>query len=840
MRTITLVVALLLSLLLTPAVSFAQGPVVDPSVSPVPPTDILPPPTVLPMPPRPIRPDPLRIELYRVATQIKDQVATTHVEQVFVNDGPTPLEATYLFPMPEQAAISEFNMIVDGQKIEGQIMRKEEARAIYESIVRQQRDPALLEYVGRDLFQARIFPIPPGGQRKIELTYSQVLPKDGGLVHYRYPLRTYPLVGVDFGGVRFSQPIGQLAISVNIESSSPLKAIYSPTHPVVVARDGDYKALVGYEQSNVVPTTDFDLYFSVAEDDIGVSLLSYKPAGEDGYFLLLAAPNVEVDASQVVARDVLLVLDTSGSMTGQKIEQARNALLYVLDKLNPQDRFNIISFSTGVRQFERGPVSTDQLQAGKRFVSDLQAGGGTDINRALLEALAQVDDIHPTVIIFLTDGLPTEGEVEPQRILDNVRQNTAPNVQIFAFGVGDDVNTVLLDSVSQENRGASAYVRPSQAIDEVVSGFYTKVATPVLSNLALDFGSVVVEDVYPYPLPDLFAGSQLVLTGRYRNAGPAALKLSGLVNGQEKTTTFDDLTFRQDGGEPFIARLWATRKIGHLLNQIRLRGQNPELVDEIVRLATKFGIATPYTSFFVPEPAPGETWRIPDGRDGTLAPLPTMAPAPAAVQDVERQAQARANQAVGGMAEAPAAGAAAVAESQAREALRSADQAATAADAASGLRYAADKTFAYQAGLWVDTAYKTDLPKAELAFGSGAYFELLADHPEWAPYFAVNSNVIVVLDGTAYIVTDAGQAVAEPGATPAADQGAPVAEQPTPSVTPPGAATTEPVAVEPPVESQPEAPQPAPPTAPPCTAPAFGVGLLLLPGVWAWRRRQRL
>jgi Ca-activated chloride channel family protein len=827
MRSSALIV-LLLVLFLLPTTALAQGPVVDPWSSPVP----------LPPTPAPHWFGPVRIDLYRVTAQVKDQVATTHVEQVFVNEGQTPVEGTYLFPLPEQAAISEFNMIVDGQKIEGQLMRKEEARAIYESIVRQQRDPALLEYVGRDLFQASIFPIPPGGQRKIELTYSQVLPMTDGLVHYRYPLRTNPFIGDRFGA-RFDRPIGQLAISVSIETTEQLKAIYSPSHPVVVARDGDYQAQVGYEESNVTPEADFDLYFSTAASAIGVSLLTYKPAGDDGYFLLLATPKVAVAEDQVVARDVLLVLDTSGSMTGQKMEQARNALLYVLGKLNPQDRFNIISFSTGVRQFERAPVAMDQIEDGKRFVSDLQAGGGTDINRALLEALAQVDATRPAVIIFLTDGLPTEGEVAPERIIANVGQNSAPNVQVFAFGVGDDVNTVLLDSISQENRGASAYVRPNQAIDEIVSGFYAKVATPVLADLKLDFGGVFVEEIYPYPLPDLFAGTQLVLVGRYRNGGPTALQLSGLVNGQEKAVTFDDLTFRAEGGEPFIARLWATRKIGYLLNQIRLRGQNPEMVDEIVRLATKFGIATPYTSFFVPEPAPPIGMpRVDDTLGGAPALLPTASPAPATVQDVETQVARSARQAVGGMAEAPAAGAWAVAESQARETLRAADQAA-AGGAARGLRYAADKAFAYQAGLWVDTAFKTDMPKVELAFGSDAYFALLAEHPAWAPYFAVSPNVIVALDGVAYVVIDAGDTILEPTATPAAGQESPIAQQPSPAVTPPGAVTAEPVAIAPPVETQPEAPQPAPQAAPLCTAPAFGIGLLLAPGVWAWRRRRR-
>ncbi len=800
LRIFTMSVAVLLAAL--PGLALAQTP-----QPPLPP-DVL-----------PIAPGAVQITRYQVTAVVEDQVATTRVEQTFFNPGPTPVEATYFFPIPEQAAISEFNMVVDGQTIEGQIMRQEQARAIYESIVRQQRDPALLEYVGRDLFQARIFPIPPGGSRTIQLSYSQVLPSEGGLTRYRFPLRVQPLL-IDGGGPRFVNPIQQLAISVDLRSTAPLKAIYSSTHPVSVARESDYHALIGYEGSNVIPASDFDLYWSVGEGDVGVSLLSYQPAGEDGFFLLLAAPKVTLEPGQVVSRDLLLVLDTSGSMQGEKIEQARKALDYVLQRLNPSDRFNVVSFSTGVRQFAQGLQPASEAGRASQFVSTLQAEGSTDINRALLETLAQVDPERPTVIVFLTDGLPTVGETMPQRIIDNVRQQMGRNVQLFSFGVGYDVDTVLLDTISQENRGASAYVQPDQAIDEAVSTFYQKISTPVLSGLTLDMGQAQVEDLYPYPLPDLFAGSQLVLAGRYRSGGPVPVTLRGQVNGEEKVYTFDDLSLRSAGGEPFIARLWATRKIGHLLNQVRLAGPSQELIDEIVRLSTTYGIATPYTSFFVPEPA----GPMPVGGAG---PMPTMAPAPAVVMEVEKQVEAAASEALAAAPAAPASGAAAVQNSQAREALRSADVAA-AGEAANGLRTALDKTFAYQAGLWVDTAYRTDQPKRELAFGSDEYFALLAEHPEWAGYLAVSPNLIVALEGVAYVVTETGAPMAGAAAAPTA-----VASQPTATPLEPETIATEPppVAVDQPGVGEPAAPMPF------CAAPVFGVGMLLLPGMWAWRRR---
>jgi Ca-activated chloride channel family protein len=337
----------------------------------------------------------------------------------------------------------------------------------------------------------------------------------------------------------------------------------------------------------------------------------------------------------------------------------------------------------------------------------------------------------------------------------------------------------------------------------------------VLSSLALDMGHAQIEDLYPYPLPDLFAGSQLVLVGRYRAGGPITATLRGLVNGQERAYTFEDLNLRSEGGEPFIARLWATRKIGYLLNELRLRGSNQELIDEIVRLSTTYGIATPYTSFFVPEPVQPPLF-------GGV-PIPTVVVSVEAVKEVSQEVAPAAAQALRAAPAAPAGGAAAVQDSQAREALRSADVAAH-NEAAGGLRTALDKTFTYQAGLWVDTAFRSDQPQRQLVLGSDEYFALLDERPEWIAYFAVSPNLIVALGGIAYVITATG---APEATTPLEDLGA----TPTRPV--------EPVAVD-------TAPTPAAaePIAPPsgqaqlCSAPAFGVGLVLLPGLWVMRRRR--
>jgi Ca-activated chloride channel family protein len=501
-----------------------------------------------------------------------------------------------------------------------------------------------------------------------------------------------------------------------------------------VDRRGEYNATVGYEEYDVVPDRDFELYYTVSDEDFGLNLLSYREAGKDGFFLLLVAPKVEVEEREVMAKDVILVLDTSGSMRGEKLDQAKGALEFVLDNLNDEDQFNIIAFSTGVRQYATRLQPAQERNEALHFVRDLEAAGGTDINRALLEALTQVGDERPTLIIFLTDGLATEGVVETEQILANVDQAATKAIRVFTFGVGDEVNTILLDTLAQSHRGASAYVRPGQSIEEEVSAFYAKVSSPLLADLDLDFGEVHVEDTYPYPLPDLFAGTQLVLVGRYRQGGFTTVTLEGEVNDRPQRFAYEDIHFRDRGGESFIPRLWATRKIGYLLSQIRLHGESKELVDEIVSLSVRYGIITPYTSFLVEETEKALTDA---GREII----------------VEKEVQVMATP-------APAFGAGAVEKSIAQESLRGADT--VSAPTTAEVKHVSDKSFVLRDGVWTDTLYEPDrMETVKVGFGSDGYFDLLSARPAWGKYFALGQHVIVVLEGRAYEVTEGDYEVPE-------------------------------------------------------------------------------
>lgn len=705
-RTVVFAAAGLGALLLFTQSALADGIVIPEPIEPIPPDHV-----VVPF---------LPIKYHRVDVEIDNQVAQVEIDQAFLNEADFELEGTYVFPLPEDAAISDFAMYVDGERLEGRILDKEKARAIYEDIVRRRQDPALLEYVGRNMFQAQVFPIPAHSERRIQIAYTEVLSQDSGLVRFVYPLNTE----------KFSpRPLEEVTISVDVRSEGPIKAVYSPSHDIAISRLSDTHVTASYEARDVTPTTDFELFYSLSSDDIGASLTTYRQGDEDGFFLLLVAPKADFGQQEVVARDVMVVVDVSGSMAGEKLEQAQEAVQFILDHLNPDDRFNILAFSTSIDLYASTLQSASRADDAEDFVRGLTAMGGTNINDALLKALEKLPGERPEIIVFLTDGLPTVGVQEAGPIIANVREAAGPTVRLFAFGVGDDVNTVLLDSIAQENRGTSDYVRPGEDIARAVSGFYEKVSTPVLTDVSLDFGAINVLDVYPQPLPDLFAGSQLVVVGRYRGEGTVTLGLSGVANGEEQTFSYAGQVFPAQSREmDFLPRLWATRKIGYLLNQIRLYGTEQELVDEIVDLSLRYGVMTPYTSFLVEEEEV-EIFSY-EGREKAASDLAGEMP--------------------GIMA--PVSGASAVEGAETIEEYRQAE--AVTGSGSARAKVVGDKTFVRRDDAWIDSRYQEGMDITRIGFGSDNYYQLLQQRPDWGPYFALGEQVIFVVDGQAYEVTE--------------------------------------------------------------------------------------
>jgi Ca-activated chloride channel family protein len=667
------------------------------------------------------------VESYEVDVEIDSQIAVTHVTQVLRNDGHTPAEGVFLFPFPKGAAASDLVLWIDNEPIKAEVLSADEAREIYQDIVRTLRDPALLEWVDRDLLRLSVFPIPAGEERVVEVEYVQVLTADAGLIRYAHPL------GAEHGAGR---PIEQVSVRVEVDSNAPIRAVYSPTHVVDVDRSGENSFVATYEDRNVEPQDEFALFYSVSEDAIDINVISYRDGdNEAGFFTMLITPTVDDDRAPV-PKDVLLVLDRSGSMEGEKFAQAQEALTFVLDNLNDEDRFNIVTFSSSIRSYAPDLRPAGDAGDAKTWVQSRAARGSTDINRALLEAFAMADDERPTYVIFLTDGLPTEGVTSVDRILDNAMEQSRRNVSFFTFGVGFDVDALLLDSLAEDHHGTSSYVLPNEDIDEVVSGFYAKVSSPVLTQIEIDFGDAGVFDTHPAELSDLFAGEQLTVTGRYLKPGLTTVSLTGFVGNVERTFTYEDTRFGVSGGEDFVPRLWATRKIGDLLREMRFEGASDETVDQIVQLATRYGIVTPFTSFLVTEP-------------GMLDADGLARESEALLDDVDNSLKLTSGE--GAVDYSSSAGDLAAAEAPATAVPTDADY-----EQVVEMRNASSHTFRLVDGVWVDTAFDpNDMSTVRVPFLSDGYFALAGSTPVLTDAFALGERVIVAYAGTAYEVVGA-------------------------------------------------------------------------------------
>jgi Ca-activated chloride channel family protein len=688
----------------------------------------------------------LRIDFHRVNITIDQQVATTSVDLQFTNTGEALAEGTFLFPLPQGAAVDRLTMFIDGIAYDAKLLKAGEAREIYNEIVRQYRDPALLEYVGLNVIQANVFPIPAGESRRVQIEYSHLLSAENGLVTVQYPMNARRLVQ-------------SVSISVTVRDQQAIGAVYSPSHNVAVVREGANGFRASYESAGATVGSDFTLYYGYEQDIISANLLTYRESAvDDGFFLLLVQPPVEVAQEAIVPKDIVLVVDQSGSMDGDKWRQAQTAAAYVMQNLNPQDRFNLVVFSSGVRVYSPQMLAASEAQGAVDWLNTLIAEGGTNIHDSLVGALNLTDSERPTTILFMTDGEATEGIIETEAILSGLQAAAKPNARIFTFGVGDDVNTVLLDSIVREFSGAGTYVRPTQRIDEAVAALYSKINAPVLTDVTLTIDGVTAELLYPQQINDLFAGEQLTLVGRYRGSTQTArITLTGQVNGETRTFVYDALPFPElAGGQPFIARLWATRRIGDLLNTIRISGENPELIDSIVALSVRYGIITPYTSFLIEE----DDILTQAGRERALSEADDSI--------AQMSSEITGSAAVDQAADIAGLEAAAVLPQATMSAFPTPPAAAggdgggfggapgdTAAEPApyNAITTIEDKTFIQLNGVWTDTAFKPDeMTTQKVVFLSDDYFALLEAQPELAQYFTLGERVIVVLDDVAYEV----------------------------------------------------------------------------------------
>ena len=703
--------------------------------------------------PRPVPlPNVLPVKSIQLDIKIEGQVATTHVDQVFRNDTAYTLEGTYFFPIPENASIVEFAIWENGKRLSGEVRSRDEARRIYDEIVRRQRDPGLLEYAGKDLFQASIFPIPPNSDKRLELTFTQVLKAESGTVSYRYPLgtgrRVYAPNPYDQSLPRGVQKFGTVSGRIEISGKQALRNIYSPSHQIDVKENGETRATVSFETNN--NDNDFQLFYGLSESDVGMSLLTYREPGKDGYFLLMLSPKDDMADREIVNKDIVFVLDTSGSMADEgKIDKARAALIFGIRTLRDGDRFNVISFSGEEHLMEKGLIAADAAgkKRGEEFVKDLRASGGTNINESLIAALKQFDNgSRPKMLVYMTDGLPTVGETNIDKIISNAKTARSVDVRIFPFGFGYDVNTTLLDRLGSENSGMSDYIQPKEDLEVKVSNFFSRVSSPVLSDLSIDWAGVQTDMMYPRKIGDLFHGGQIALIGRYKNDNDlknVTIALRGQTGKASRSFAFGDLDFPlHTDKNDFLPRLWASRRVGWLIEKIRANGENKELRDEIIDLGTRYGIVTPYTSYL----ATDGTYQALGGAATNGRFLAPAKSAPMSLNDRSGADAVQLSVQQNTMQQNMSLAADKKAEKERQVLVQN--------SAAS--QYVGNKNFQNQNNVWIDTEYtdQVKLPEVRMKFGSDEYFDLVRRDPQLAQYFALGTQVVVVWKNNVYRVTE--------------------------------------------------------------------------------------
>lgn len=680
--------------------------------------------------PLPDRPQRTTVERVRteVRVQVEGRTAQVEVSEWFRNRGRRVAEGDYHYPLPREAAFDGFSLFQGERELRGEIMDVARAREIYESIVRRRKDPALIEFAGHGLLRSRIFPIEPGETRKVVLRYTQVLERAGEALQFRYAApavaaggRTATGPGAGGGTSRPSRP-APLSLELTADDGERFLDPFSPTHELETSRHGGGLSV----RASGDLTGRLSLFLPLADRDVGLTVATHATHGEDGWVMLTLTPGrAEVEPRP---REVTVVLDVSGSMSGAKIQQARSALHQLLGSLGPRDRFRLLAYSTTVRPHALEWASAgddEQLADARRWIDALAAEGGTNIGAALDEAfrLDSPEERLP-VVLFLTDGIPTVGEQSVDRIAARAEERRG-RARVFAFGVGHDVNTALLDRLTEAGRGATGYVEPDESVERALSTLAGKIRHPVLTDLSLLRAPVRLTELYPVEIPDLFAGEEVVLFGRYERPESEEVRGELVLEGRRggRTERFSvEARFpeiREAGG--FLPRLWASRKLGFLTRRTWTEGAAPELVEEIRRIALRYGLPSPYTSYLVTEPE--RTVRHGDPRRSGR----NLAPASEGAGAVERARAARSLRDVAREADL--------------DALDAADDAAE--DRAADVRRVAGRVFRLADGVWTDAAEAEGGREIVIEPYSRAYFDLLRALPELRPYWSAFERIRV-------------------------------------------------------------------------------------------------
>ncbi|HEU5170225.1 MAG TPA: VIT domain-containing protein [Gemmatimonadales bacterium] len=663
----------------------------------------------------------------RIASEVRialdNRVARVEVEERFRNEGGIVAEGTYLYPLPGEAVFQNFSLWMGEQEMRGEMLDADRARGIYEAIVRRRKDPALLTLAGHGLVRAQVFPIQPGDTRKVALRYTQLLSRAGDALHLRYALG-------DRG------PHGAFGFRLTLDDASAFGTPYSPTHRLETRRAGERLEVTLASDAG----GDVEIFLPLRRGLVATTLLTHAPGGEDGYFMLLLSPAAAPGEAPALSRDLTLVVDISGSMSGAKLEQAKAAIRQTLGTLSPADRFRLITFSSAVREFRSGftTVTPQRLADANRFVDGLTADGGTNIAAALDAALGRggagqrESGDEPAnrlgIVLFLTDGIPSVGEQMPDRIAQQAAAHLGQR-RIFTVGIGHDVNTYLLDRLAVQGRGSAEYVTPGASVEIALGALAAKIRHPALMNLRLDDAPVELVQLAPGRLPDLFHGEELIVLGRYRGRGNGRVGVTGERNGRRERFAVRAEFPAVSSANDFIPRLWASRRVGDLTRQIRVEGASRELVEQVRELGLRYGILTEFTSYLVQEPE-AVAGPVPLGDDRAMR---AMAPPPAAQHG--RVAFERA-QASAKLAEVKSL-------DEADHRARQATSAAGSGGPTPAMRAVSGRVFVRRGDVWTDAGHRDSLQVTVVAPYSDAYFALVRALPELAPWLAVGDEVLV-------------------------------------------------------------------------------------------------
>jgi Ca-activated chloride channel family protein len=674
-----------------------------------------------------------------VRVTVDGRIARFEVTERFRNTGRGIAEGTYHYPMPGEAVFSDFSLFQGEQELKGEMMTAEQARNIYEGIVRQLKDPALLTLVGHGLVRAQVFPIQPGETRTVILRYTQLLTRDGDAVRVRYA-----------AGSRGDAPVN---MSVELPREAQYATAYSPTHPITETRQA------GVLRINVTGPVrgDVDLVLPFRRGLVGGTIMTHAESGEPGFALLFLSPPANDDEAVTIGRDLTFVVDISGSMSGNKMEQARTALRQALAGLGQQDRFRVIAFSSGVRQFREGwtPVNATTVADAQRFVAGLNPNGGTNLAGAIETALAAISQPDRMALVFLmTDGIPSVGESAPDRIAAEAAGKIGRS-RIFTFGVGQDVNTYLLDRLAVEGRGSATYVAPGADVSDAVGGVMSKLTRPALVDLRIVSAPVEFIDAAPAVLPDLFFGEELVVLARYRGQGSGPVVIEGTRNGRRERFTIQGNFPRHCVDNDYIPQLWASRRIGELSRQVRLEGSTPQLIASIRDLGLRYGILTEYTSYLVQEP-------------GLVANRPQPVAAPSGAGAAREMTGTRAFEDAKASATMSTSSNLAAADEAVRNRVAQLSGRGEERETGSGLngqvKRAGGRLLVFRDSAWTDAAHKSSNRITAIAPFSAAWFALVAARPPLAEALAAGSPLILAGDRVSLKVVEGGITEWAPGA----------------------------------------------------------------------------